>query len=139
MSDIFDVFRSNARLIIPAAVLVIVLAVVVGIVVGLRNTTDVAVNEESIESGLRETGPYRDQSGLLVPGPVMPRLYDDDTTMSPYLEHNTEYIDSFEFKQVSISELIEYRNRGVEVHFKPFQVENVDLEILSEKDELAEP
>lgn len=139
MNDIFDALRSNARIIVPAAVLVIILAIVIGIVVGLRNPSGVAVNGDYVESGLREMGPDRDETGLLVPGPVVPRLFEDDTTETFYLEQHTEYIESFELKHVSVSELIEYRKRGVEVHFKPFQVENVDLEILNVKEELAEP
>jgi hypothetical protein len=139
LNDIFNLLRSNARIIVPAAVLVIILAIVIGIVIGLRSPSDIPVGEGFDASRLREVGPDLDETGLLVPGPIVPRLYEDDTAEFFQLEDRTAYIDSIELKQISISELIEYRKRGVEVRFKPFQVENVDLEILSVKDELAEP
>ena len=138
MNDIFDILRSNARIIVPAAVIVVILAVVIGIVIGLNNTPDYTVSGENVETGLREMEPLRDEGGLLVPGPVIPSL-SQGSNENRHLGQQTDYIESFELKQVNISELIEYRKRGVEVHFKPFRVENVDLEILIEKDELAEP
>ena len=139
MNDIFDVLRSNAKIIVTAAVLVILLAIVIGVVVGLRNPSELAVSGDFVEPGQRENDPNRDATGLLVPGPVVPRLFKNDATGVYFLEQHTEYIESLEFKKISVSELIEYRKRGVELHFKPFQVENVDLEILTVKDELAEP
>ena len=138
MNDFFDVLRSNVRIVIPAAVLVVILAVVIGIIVGLKNASDYTGSEETVETGWRETGPERDESGLLVPGPVVPSL-SQGNSKNMYPEQQTDYIELFELKQVSVSELIESRKRGVEVHFKPFRVENVEFEILSEKDELAEP
>ena len=138
MNDIFDLLRSNVRVIVPAAVLVVILAVAIGIIVGLNNASDYTVSEETIETGLHEMGPDRDESGLLVPGPVVPSL-SQDSSGNIYPDQKTDYIESFQLKQVSVSELIEYRKRGVEVHFKPFRIENVEFEILSEKDELAEP
>jgi hypothetical protein len=138
LNDFFDVLRSNVRIIVPAAVLVVILAVVIGIIVGLNNASDYTVSEEPVETRLREMGPDRDETGLLVPGPVVPSLSQDNSE-NMYPDQQTDYIESFELKQVSVSELIEYRRRGVEVHFKPFRIENVEYEILSEKDELAEP
>ena len=138
MNDIFDVLRSNVRIIIPAALLVVILAVVIGIIVGLNNASDYTVSEETVETGLREMGLDRDESGLLVPGPIVPSLSQENLE-NIYPDQQSDYIESFELKQVSVSELIEYRKRGVEVHFKPFLIENVEYEILIEKDELAEP
>ena len=136
MNDFIAVLRSNVKIIVPAAVIVIVLAIVIGVIVGLRGRSEGEVN---VELQLREIEPDRDETGLLIPGPVVPRLFDEDAAETYYLEHHPGYIESFELMQVSVSELIEYRKRGVEVHFKPFQIENEELDILTVKDELAEP
>jgi hypothetical protein len=139
LNDIFDVLKSNARIIVPVAVLVLVLAVAIGILIGLRNPSEIGVTGESSGPGLGEMVAERDETGLFVPGPVLPSLFDEDPAATLYPEPQADYIQLFDFKQVSVTELIESRRRGVDVHFKPFQVENRDLEILSEKDELAEP
>ncbi len=136
MNDFIAVLRSNVKIIVPAAVIVIVLAIVIGVIVGLSGRSEVEVN---VELRFREMELDRDETGLLIPGPVVPRLFDEDAPETFYLEHHPEYIESFELMQVSVSELIEYRKRGVEVHFKPFQIENEELDILTVKDELAEP
>ena len=139
MNDILDLLKNNARIIVPVAVLVLVIAVVIGILIGLRNPAKDVLSGESGRLGPGEMMAERDETGLFVPGPVLPSLFDADPAAMLYPEPQTDYIQSFEFNQVSVTELIESRRRGVAVHFKPFQVENRDLEILSEKDELAEP
>ena len=139
MNDFIGVLRSNVKIIVPAAVIVIVLAIVIGVIVGLSGRSEVEVVGDDFELRLREMELDRDKTGLLIPGPVVPRLFDEDAPETFYLEHHPEYIESFELMQISVSELIEYRKRGVEVHFKPFQIENEELDILTVKDELAEP
>ena len=136
MNDFIAVLRSNVKIIVPATVIVIVLAILIGVIVGLSGRSEVEVN---VELRFREMELDRDETGLLIPGPVVPHLFDDDAPGTFYLEDHPVYIESFELMQVSVSELIEYRKRGVEVHFKPFQIENEELDILTVKDELAEP
>jgi hypothetical protein len=138
LNDFIAVLRSNVKIIVPVAVIVIVLAIVIGVIVGLSGRSEVEVTGDDVELRLREMELDRDETGLLIPGPVVPRLY-DDAPETFYLEQHPDYIESSEFMQVSVSELIEYRKRGVEVHFKPFQIENEELDILTVKDELAEP
>jgi hypothetical protein len=139
LNDFIVVLRSNLKIIVPVAVIVIVLAVVIGVIFGLSGRSEVKVIGDDVELRLREMELDRNETGLLIPGPVVPRLFDEDTVETFYLEHHPEYIESFELMQVSVSELIEYRKRGVEAHFKPFQIENEKLDILTVKDELAEP
>jgi hypothetical protein len=139
LNDFYEILRDNIRIIIPAAVVVVVIAVVIGIFVGLRNPSGPGVSGELAELLQRDIPPDRDETGLFVPGPVVPRLYDSALSEDMYPGQRTDYLDSLEFKNIDTSELIEHRPRGVEVHIKPFRIENVELEILSEKDELAEP
>ena len=139
MNNFISALRSNIKIIITAAAIVIVLAILIGVFIGLSRRP--VVMETGIETSLmsRETTMGRDETGLLIPGPVFLRLFQDDAPETFYFDHHPEYIESFELKQVKVSELLEYRRRGVEVHFKPFQIEGEEYDILTFKDELAEP
>ncbi len=127
------------KIIIPAAAIVIFLAVLIGVVIGLSRRPEVV--ETGVEKSLipPETTVGRDESGLLIPDPVFMRLFQDDAPETFYFDHHPEYIESFELRHVKVSELLEYRRRGVEVHFKPFQIEGEEYDILTFEDELAEP
>ena len=101
----------------------------------IKETFSPELEIEISSSSLSEDGRLE----LFIPEPVLPQVSDQFFDYSFYFDQNKDYIKSMELLPVKISELLKYRRIGITSDIKPFQINNKELDIIIQKDELAEP
>ena len=125
------------------AIVVIVLSTMIGFLLGLTKREHPtgegfkldAAGERLTASSLTEN---KDRP-LLLPAPVIPSLDEAIFKYSFYLDGDDSKTDGLELIPVKISELLKYREIGIEFHIKAFQFNNEELDIITGKNELVEP
>ncbi len=76
---------------------------------------------------------------LLLPAPVIPHLDEASFKYSFYFDEDNSITGELELIPVKISELLKYREIGIESNIKAFQFNNEELDIITGKNELVEP
>jgi len=74
-----------------------------------------------------------------IPSPVVPSFQEEGLKFSFYLDENPIQVESEDLLKGSISELLKYRNVGVECDIKPFRFKNQEMDVLTRIQELVEP
>ena len=138
MSDLLEPITRNLKLIIVLVLAALAIAVAVGVLVGLSGRpSELDITEEK---PARAGSPAdRDETGLLVPAPVLPPIAEDAEGALPYLDQHPEFIDEIEPMSATLSELIQQRARDVQADVKPFEFMGEELDILTYESEIAEP
>lgn len=143
MNEILEWIKANTRLVMIGAIVIIVLSTAIGFLLGLtkreRGTGESfeldAAGERLTASSLTENKDLP----LLLPAPVIPTLDEASFKYSFYLDEDDSKTDELELIPVKISELLKYREIGIESNIKAFQFNNEELDIITGKNELVEP
>ena len=143
MNDFFGWIRDNKRVVITIVVFLVVFSAVVGFITGTikrrssASQTKIAEIEKIIESRTEfaEKGKHK----LLMPNPVIPHITEPFPKFTFYLDSSDADVKDLRPLPVRISELLRYRDVGISTDIKPFQFHNEETDILTVKDELAEP
>jgi hypothetical protein len=119
-------------------VVLVIISATVGFTIGTlkRKSPPLNIETDILSSPLlSETG----LPPLLMPHPVIPHRSDQFVEYSFYLEDHEDDLDKIHMIPVKISDLLKYRSIGEPVNIKPFQFQNRELDIIINKNELAEP
>ena len=143
MNEIFEWVKTNSRLVLFGTVAAIVLSTFIGFLLGLskrepapETKVQIDIADEAINAGsLKEIKGKR----LLLPEPVIPILNEVKNKYSFYLDEDRSSAKGLELIPEKISDLLKHRDIGLDSDIKAFQFNNEELDIITDKTELAEP
>ena len=139
MSDLLEPITRNLKLIIVLVLAALAIALAVGVLVGLSGRPSGLDIIEEVPARAGSAAADRDETGLLLPAPVLPPSAEDAEGALPYLDQHPEFIDEIEPMPATLSELIQQRARDVQADVKPFEFMGEELDILTYESEIAEP
>ena len=142
MNELLNWIKENVRVAIIGFVLLFIIVTALGFFLGTmkrRSRIKEAFSPElEIEiSSLPSSVEGRPE--LFIPEPVLPQVSDQFFDYLFYFDQNKDHIKNMELLPVKISELLKYRRIGITLDIKPFQFHNVELDVIIQRDELAEP
>jgi hypothetical protein len=133
LNDLFRWAQENWKLMLGVLLVLVVLSSTLGFIFGTlkKRSREQRYSLSEIEKGLPQA-PEGELPGVLLPAPVVPSFsfYFELTDPSP--QESTP-------PPVRVSELLRYRDRGVESDVRAFRFESEEFEVLTKKEELAEP
>jgi hypothetical protein len=139
LSDLLEPITKNLKLIIVLVLAALAIAVAVGVLVGLSGRPSGLDIAEEVPPRDGVAAADLDETGLLLPAPVLPPIAEDAEGAIPYLDQHPEFIDEIEPMPAALSKLIQQRARDVQADVKPFEYMGEELDILTYKNEIAEP
>jgi hypothetical protein len=118
-------------------IFLVLLASGVGFILGTvkgRSSRSLPEIEESVSTLI-----VPEQRRLLLPDPAIPQVIDPFPSFSFYFELTDLSQEELQPLPARVSELLRYRDVGVESNIQSFQFRSEEYEVLMQKEQLAEP
>ena len=140
MNDLFRWAQENWKLMLGVLLVLVVLSSTLGFIFGTlkKRSREQRYSLSEIEKGLPQA-PEGELPGVLLPAPVVPSVIEPFPSFSFYFELTDPSPQESTPPPVRVSELLRYRDRGVESDVRAFRFESEEFEVLTKKEELAEP
>lgn len=142
MNELIDWIRDNSRSLIIGICALLVLSAAVGAAIGVvkRRSAENMMSVKKEEAGLSSPGISEEEGiQLLLPGAYTPELGGTFLEYTSYIERHKDDLESMELIPLRLSDILQFRNPGEFVDIKPFWFNGEEIDIVTGKNELAEP
>ena len=142
MNELLNWIKENVRIVIIGFALLFIIVTALGFLFGTMKRRSLIEDTFSPELEIEISNFTLSEDGkpeLFIPEPVLPQVHDQFVDYSFYFDQNKDFINNVELLPVRISELLKYRRLGIASDIKPFQIHNREFDIITQRDELAEP
>ena len=142
MNNFYNWIKNNTRLVMIIMILIILSAAVgftIGTIKRRAYRKDISFSDMEIDSLTSSALSDNQKPPFLMPEPVVPHIGDQFLKNLFYFDQNDSDLEKLKMIPVRISELLKYRDIGITSDIKPFQFHNEELDIITKKEELAEP
>ena len=143
MNEIFEWVKANVRIVLLGTIAAIVISILIGFLLGLaksRPDPEARIRIDTIDEQIAaESLTKKREKRLLLPAPVIPILNEVKNKYSFYLDEDISNASGLELLPAKISDLLKHRDIGLDSDIKAFQFNNEELDIITDKNDLAEP